>query len=384
MSDSNSFLSFWERETYFANIDVAIIGSGIVGLNAAWSLKKKNKKLKILVLERGMLPHGASTRNAGFACFGSVSEILDDMRTHTEDEVLQIVEKRWKGLQRLRKNLGDQNIAYEETGGFELFSETDSESFNHCAEQIAHLNQMLSPIIDSFNAYKISDHKNEVFQFKNVKHIIKNRAEGLIDTGMMMHTLLKKTQLEDVRIVNGIAVEKFHETGNEVEVFTNKGFHFKARKLLIATNGFAKELLPELDANPARAQVLVTSPIPGLKFKGGFHYDKGYYYFRNIGERILFGGGRNLDFKSEETTEMKLTQTVQNKLQELLEEMIIPDQKYTVEMRWSGIMGIGNKKEPIIKALSKNVYCAVRMGGMGVAIGSLVGEDAADMIMNDL
>jgi hypothetical protein len=25
---------------------------------------------------KGMLPHGASTKNAGFACFGSISEIL--------------------------------------------------------------------------------------------------------------------------------------------------------------------------------------------------------------------------------------------------------------------------------------------------------------------
>jgi len=30
------------------------------------------------------------------------------------------------------------------------------------------------------------------------------------------------------------------------------------------------------------------------------------------------------------------------------------------------------------------MYCAVRMGGMGVAIGSLVGEEAAELILQDL
>ena len=54
---------------------------------------------------------------------------------------------------------------------------------------------------------------------------------------------------------------------------------------------------------PARAQVLITKPIENLDIKGTFHLDKGYYYFRNIENRILFGGGRNLDFEGETTTE---------------------------------------------------------------------------------
>ena len=28
--------------------------------------------------------------------------------------------------------------------------------------------------------------------------------------------------------------------------------------------------------------------------KGAFHYDEGYVYFRNIDNRVLLGGGRNL------------------------------------------------------------------------------------------
>jgi len=43
-------------------------------------------------------------------------------------------------------------------------------------------------------------------------------------------------------------------------------------------------------------------------------------------------------------------------------------------------MGVGTEKKPIIKHYSPNVVCAVRMGGMGVAIGSLVGKEAAKLI----
>lgn len=85
--------------------------------------------------------------------------------------------------------------------------------------------------------------------------------------------------------------------------------------------------------------MLVTSPIPNLKIKGSFHYEKGYYYFRNVGDRVLLGGGRNLDFKEEATTDFGTTTIIQNRLESLLKEMIIPDEDYVTEMRWSGIMG---------------------------------------------
>src|ERR1035437_4963614 len=103
-------LSYWEKDIYFDNIDIIIIGSGIVGLNAALTIKQKEPKLKVVVLERGLFPDGASSRNAGFACFGSPSELLEDLKTHTEEEVFKLVDKRWNGLRRLRENLGDKAI----------------------------------------------------------------------------------------------------------------------------------------------------------------------------------------------------------------------------------------------------------------------------------
>ncbi len=111
-----------------------------------------------------------------------------------------------------------------------------------------------------------------------------------------------------------------------------------------------------------------------MKIKGTFHYDEGFYYFRNIGSRVLFGGGRNMDFEKETTTDFALNLKIQKKLETLLNTVILPNTKFEIEHRWTGIMGVGNEKRPIIKKISPNVVCAVRMGGMGVAIGSLVGE----------
>jgi glycine/D-amino acid oxidase-like deaminating enzyme len=177
-------------------------------------------------------------------------------------------------------------------------------------------------------------------------------------------------------------VDTISDSKKNVETSFTNNLTIQSKKVIIATNGFAKQLLPTLDVKPARAQVLVTEPIKNLKVNGAFHYQQGYYYFRNIDNRILFGGGRNLDFKGEETSEMLITETIQNKLEQLLKEKILPKQKFKIDQRWSGIMGIGSEKKPIIQHTSKNVVCAVRMGGMGVAIGSLVGQMAVDELVN--
>src|SRR3954470_11933606 len=114
-------LSYWELKNWFTNIDFTIVGSGIVGLHAALRLRERFPYSKGLVLESGILPQGASTKNAGFACFGSISEIIDDLKSHSEEEVISLIQKRWEGLKMLRKKLGDSAIDFKPFGGYELF-----------------------------------------------------------------------------------------------------------------------------------------------------------------------------------------------------------------------------------------------------------------------
>ena len=368
--------SYWEIKSWLTNIDFTIIGSGIVGLNCALQLKKTYPKANILILEKGVLPNGASTKNAGFACFGSLSEILDDLNTHTEAEVLQLINKRIKGLKLLRQTLGDQTINYQAFGGYELFTENDN-LFENCLSKKDYINKLLKPI---FNA-EVFSIKDNIFNFKNIKkQYIFNAFEGQIDTGKMMEALLQKVQSKGIKILNNITVQSFSENQDSVKVKTNQ-FEFLTSKLLIATNGFASQLNIQ-NIKPARAQVLITKPIKDLHIKGTFHLDQGYYYFRNINNRILFGGGRNLDFKTEETTEFAQTKLIQNKLETLLKTTILPETNFEIDHRWSGIMGVGKQKNTIVKQVSNNVFCGVRLGGMGIAIGSLIGKELADLTQN--
>ena len=139
-------LSYWEIKSWLSNVDFTIVGSGIVGLSCALQLKERFPKSKILILEKGILPQGASTKNAGFACFGSLSELIDDLKTHTEVEVFSLVKQRVEGLKLLRQTLGDSNINYQELGGYELFTKEDKSLYEECLSRKDEVNDLLKPI----------------------------------------------------------------------------------------------------------------------------------------------------------------------------------------------------------------------------------------------
>lgn len=376
-------LSFWEKDTFLSAVDVLIIGSGIVGLNAAIALKKLRPHYKVLVLERGILPYGASTRNAGFACFGSISELISDFENQSENAVFELVEKRWKGLLQLRALLGDEAIGFEQWGGYEVFTEMDTPLFEKCEAKIALFNQNLHAITGQHNVYSEQTKASKEMGLGRVRNVIYNKMEGQIDTGKMMYALMTKARACGVEILTNINVVSWEENANQVTVHCDNGWQIVCANVISATNGFTQKLIPALEVTPARNQVLITQPIESLKIKGTFHYQEGYFYFRNVGNRILLGGGRHLDKQGEATSEMGQTKIIQDALMEVLTTIILPNQNFEIETIWSGIMGIGEVKSPIISAISPRIFVAVRMGGMGVAIGTNVGIEVANLLINN-
>jgi gamma-glutamylputrescine oxidase len=375
---SNLF-SYWEQKSFFSGFDVIIIGSGIVGLSASLYLKLKQPSLKIGILESGFLPAGASTKNAGFACFGSISELEHELKSKSEEQVLNMIDMRWRGLEKLRNNLGDSAISFEQNGGYEVFKKGEANLANCTIEKIPWFNAFLKPVIRKHDIYAVSSHKIAESGMKGINKIIKNKYEGQIDTGKMMRALLIKVQGLGISIFNNCLVQKIDNAPVNKNIISNQGI-FQAKSVIVATNAFAKNLIPELDVTPGRGQVLITEPIKDLKIKGTFHYNMGYTYFRNIDNRILLGGGRNLDFKGEETCEPGVTMMIQKELEKLLFETILPGEKPKIEYRWSGVMGFGKELTPIVKEVSPGIFCAVRCNGMGVSMGSLLGEQVADLI----
>lgn len=367
--------SYWEQQSYFT-YDHIIIGSGIVGLSTAVELKARNPGVSVLVLERGLLPTGASTKNAGFACMGSVTELFDDLETMTEDDVVALFEQRKRGLELLRSRLGDKHIGYAQRGSYELISKRELKAL----ERIHYLNNLLLPV-NKKPSFRLANEKIKEFGFTKeyTLALVENVFEGEIDTGKMMRSLAGCAAEHGIEIKTGANVLRFEEGSNCVTVLVDNPMGkdpvvLRCSTLSICTNAFTKQLLPHEDVTPGRGQVLITKPVPGLKFKGIFHFDKGYYYFRELDGRVLIGGGRNADFKGEATNKISVTEKIQAKLEQKLQDIIIPGTRYEVDMRWAGIMAFGANKQPVIRRFTQRVFGAFRMGGMGVAMGSLAGK----------
>ena len=368
-------LSYWEKTAYLRNIDFLIIGSGVVGLSTSIFLKRKYKDARILIIERGYLPTGASTKNAGFSCFGSPTELYDDLKSMPEQKVWDTFSSRYMGLKRLFELVSKDAIAYEQCKSWDIIAENDSHNITN--DFIKYINNEAKKLTGEENIYYEDPDISSQFGFEGVKTSYCNRLEGSIHTGKMIKELYKKAVSEDIIILFGINADSMEHSEKENTINTPYG-QFKASNTIIATNGFAKQWIKD-DVFPARAQVLITNEIKNLQVKGTFHYNKGYYYFRNVGNRILLGGGRNLNFQGETTQEFGLTKQIQDKLNELLQTVIIPNQSYKVEDTWSGIMGVGENKSPIIKKINNNTAVGVRMGGMGVALGSQVGKTISNL-----
>ena len=373
--------SYWEQQS-FLHYDLIVIGAGIVGLSTAIELKERYPASRVLVLERGLLPTGASTRNAGFACMGSATELLDDLEHTDEDEVLRLFEMRKRGLELLRARLGDDNIGYAENGSYELINESETGAL----DKIDYLNDLLRHATGK-DAFRLANDKISDFGFEPgyTRALIQNTCEGELHSGKMFRALTDMAMSKGIEIKTGAETLRFQEAPNDVTVFVKDPFRadvaaLKCKTLVICTNAFTSTLLPDVDVEPGRGQVVITKPIKGLNFKGIYHFDKGYYYFREIDGRVLLGGGRNLDFKTENTTDFALNAAIQADLERKLTEIILPGTPFEIDMRWTGIMAFGKSKFPIVQAFSPRVFGAFRMGGMGVALGSEAARQVVGLV----
>ncbi|MCF8450899.1 MAG: FAD-binding oxidoreductase [Taibaiella sp.] len=377
--------SYWEQQS-FSYYNHIIVGAGIVGLSLAIELHERFPQSRIMVLERGLLPTGASTRNAGFACMGSVTELLDDLSHTAETEVIALFAARKKGLEKLRHRLGDDRIGYRADGSYELIGEQETDAL----DKLDYLNTLLLPVTGIPAFRPASEYMGSFgFSTRHTKALIENACEGALHSGKMMRALTDMAIQKGIEIKTGAEVMRFEEEVNDVTVTVKDPFRkevwlMRCDTLSICTNAFTRQLLLDEDVVPGRGQVLVTDSIPGLRLKGIFHFDKGYYYFREIDGRVLFGGGRNIDFETENTTEIALNQQIQADLEEKLSTIILPGVAFTIAQRWAGIMAFGATKQPIVKAVSERVFGAFRMGGMGVALGSNAAERLAEIIAQKL
>lgn len=371
--------SYWEQQC-LQGIDWVVIGAGLVGLQSARRVKETYPNQRVVVVDLHAMGGAASLRNAGFVCFGSAGEMLDEIERTTESEAVRLYDIRFQGIQRLMNRYGAGRLGFEATGGMEVFAAEDAEESERVLGSLDYLNELLKSVQgECAFAHCITNQLGMDVYGKGVMA----PAEGGIQTHLLYRAVRTDAVAAGVEIYEGMRVMDWLEDTRGVQLRMENDLVVRAERLLVCTNGFTKNLMPAVSVAPARGQVFVTEAMGQLPFKGIFHADRGYIYFRSLGDRILIGGARNLDFKGEETTEMEVTDAFKEHLKRYVETVVLPGKKVNFEYGWSGIMGMDNNRNPIIGWHSDRVFLAVRMGGMGVALSAWVAEEVVRVMRGD-
>ena len=371
--------SYWERKIYFDQLDVVIVGAGFVGLSVGISLLEKNPQQKVLIIERGFIPHGASTRNAGFACFGSAGELADDLSKRSAEEVFGLFAKRYAGIRKLLQRTGPSEIEFRPGGGYELFYPEEESLISH--ETLKQLNEGIEAYTGLKNYFFEPPESLIKSSWPSFGKMLCNDHEACIHPLKTLQLLTKMFQQAGGQILYGFELSTWKEMEDGVMMVRPDGLEFMTQQLMFCVNGFAKRYFPDIMVKAARNSVMILQTDRAKELNGCYHVDRGYLYFRAIdAHHILLGGGRHWDLEGEYQDNFLMNPMIRNKLIEFAEQYILNGQSYTITDEWTGIMGLGPVKSPIVQMVSSRVGVAVRMGGMGVALASLTGEEAAELL----
>jgi len=365
--------SFWEDAFYRQEIDLIVVGGGFAGVSLAYHAKLKHPRWKILLLEKDAVGGGASTKNAGFACYGTAGEILDDWSSMGEDASLNLVEERIEGLKFLQELIPAKDMHWKNLGGNELFVQGEQEVWEQCQGRLEHLNAHFRFKANQENLFQVI---NETVS-PNQIGLIHSPLEAQLNPVLALLTLRQRAMAQGVKFLHGIKVDQL-ESHKGWLIHTTSGT-FKSKQVVFATNAFG---VPDqaLDINPARNQVLISKPFKHQLKPGNYHAQAGYVYFRTIGDRILIGGARNLDLEGESTSEFGPNEEILNYLRAFMDNQLGWKGRWEEEQNWSGIIATGSSKQAIIKELRPGLWYLGRFGGMGLALGAISGKKAANLL----
>jgi gamma-glutamylputrescine oxidase len=340
-------------------VDVAVVGGGVTGLACARALAEAG--VRVRVLEAREVASGASGRNGGFALRG-LAVSYDDLRESalwrlTDETLVRIAELAGDAF----RPVGSLNLAVTEEEHERARREHDAlagDGFPVEWVDAAELPPVLRPHF-----------------LGGVFH----PGDGLLEPGRWTRRLARLAEEAGAAIAENTAATALAATSVRTERATVAADH-----VVVATDGYTRGLVPELDAavTPARNQMLATSTLPERYFEPAVYARSGYDYWQQTLEgRIVIGGWRDVDLEREFTASEEVTNVIQNRIEAFLERMLGAAPEIT--HRWAGLIGLTPDRLPVVGPLPgrDRVWVALGYSGHGNVLALACGELVAQAVL---
>ncbi|MEM6887733.1 MAG: FAD-binding oxidoreductase [Pseudomonadota bacterium] len=277
-----------------ASVDVAIVGSGYTGLNAAITTARSGRQTVVFDAEDAGF--GCSTRNGGQISTSIKPGLKELTRRYGEETARGLIKEGQSALSWIERFLAQENIDcdFKVTGRF------------HAAHTPRAFDKMTQAVRDQPKGLEVpyqiveraDQHQQIGTQMYHGGVVFENHAS--LDPGRYHQALFRLAESAGVQIVSRCRVIRITRSGSEFSLRTEKG-EVRARDLIIATNGYTSELTPRLRrrvlpigsyviATDLIAQELMDRLMPSDRIVSDSR--KVVYYYRPSPDRkrIIFGG----------------------------------------------------------------------------------------------
>ena len=340
-------------------VDVAVVGGGVTGLSCARLLADNGMRVRVLEARRAAT--GASGRNGGFALRGLslpyARNRLTDVWRFTEEAV-----------ERMAEVAGD---AFRRAGSLYVVASED-EAAGARVEQNA-------LVEDGFVAEWVEREDLPPLLRGHFIGGLYNPADGALHPGRWARRIASLAAQAGASIADGTRALGLSGTA----VTTERGL-VSADTVVVATDGYTRDLLPELDEviTPARAQMLATEPLGERHFEQVVASREGWDYWQQTADgRLLIGGQRDLELENEFTRDDEPSASIQARIEQFARTLVpgLP----RVTHRWAGSMGFTPDWMPLVGALPgrPGVWVSLGYSGHGNVLALACGEAIAKAIL---
>lgn len=371
-------VSYWQDTVGLAldlEADVTIIGAGLAGLSTAYWLSKKEPELRIIVVDKGTIGHGASGRNAGFITCGSTEHFSRMTSAYGAEKAEQIWKFTEYNHRLMLEEFGKQKLTdlceYRNLGSWTLAAtphETTVTKETVAALQAKGVNvewrDEVFPGTEGFYGGAFYADDGEI-------HPTKYLWKLAIETG------------NNVRVMENAEVFNIDEKAGSLVVRTNKK-RIKTESIVLCTNAWSEQLFPWFKdkVSPTRGQIIVTEPVDPFIQPSycSFVLD----YFRQLVDgRVLIGGFRNVDVEKEVGFSDEVNPIIHEKLEGFLNDHFPRLRGKRIDYRWSGVMGFAADGYPLVGSLPEDprIFYNVGFTAHGLGFTFATGELTSDLIL---